>query len=238
MELEPITRVAVSDEVFARLADEILSARLSPGEPLPAERLLAEKFAVNRHAVREALKRLRQAGLIHIAQGGRTRVLDWRENAGLDILSGVAAAGVVPPLKVLLDITQMRLVVAADAARLCAVRADDERRALIVDLAQQYPQGGFEADERFWTAVIDGSQNVAYRLSLNTLLAGMHDVGETVFRALELDRELLDRQAHLDLASAIARGDADEARAVTTQMLGGVITALQEMTQSIEETTN
>ena len=95
MDVTPIARTAVSDEVLARIVDEILSGRLAPGDPLPAERELAERFGVNRHAIREALKGVRQAGLVHIAQGGKTRVLDWRESAGLDVLSAVAAAGVV-----------------------------------------------------------------------------------------------------------------------------------------------
>ena len=53
---------------------------------MPSERTLAEELGVNRHAVREALKRLQQAGLIRIAQGGATRVLDWRQSGGLEVL--------------------------------------------------------------------------------------------------------------------------------------------------------
>ncbi|WP_415675058.1 FadR/GntR family transcriptional regulator [Tsukamurella hominis] len=226
MDVTPIARTAVSDEVLARIVDEILSGRLAPGDPLPAERELAERFGVNRHAIREALKGVRQAGLVHIAQGGKTRVLDWRESAGLDVLSAVAAAGVVPPLRVLRDVTEMRRTIAADAARLCAERATAERKAAIVALAQGYPDGGYVADAAFWTAVIDGSGNLAYRLALNTLLAGMRGVGEQTFGALGLDGELLDRQAHLDLARHIADGDGDAAHRTTSDLLAGVVAAL------------
>ncbi|MFZ2239644.1 MAG: GntR family transcriptional regulator, partial [Gordonia amarae] len=64
MEIQPIERAAVSDEVLGRLVTEILSGRLAPGDPLPAERELALRFGVNRHAIREALKGVRQAGLV------------------------------------------------------------------------------------------------------------------------------------------------------------------------------
>ncbi|WP_248489116.1 FadR/GntR family transcriptional regulator [Tsukamurella sp. PLM1] len=226
MDITPIARTSVSDEVLARIVDEILSGRLAPGDALPGERDLAERFGVNRHAVREALKGVRQAGLVHIAQGGKTRVLNWRESAGLDVLSAVAAAGVVPPLLLLRDVTQMRRIVAADAARLCAERASDAQRTAVSELAQGYPDGGFAADTAFWTAVIDGAGNLAYRLALNTLLAGMRGVGEQVFRSLGLDGELLDRQAHLDLARHIADGDGDAAHDLTSALLGGIVATL------------
>lgn len=226
MDVTPITRTAVSDEVLARLVDEILSGRLAPGDALPAERELAERFGVNRHAVREALKGVRQAGLVHIAQGGKTRVLDWRRNAGLDVLSALAGTGAVPPLRLLRDVTEMRRSVAADAARLCAQRATDEQRRGIVELAAGYPDGGFDADVEFWSAVIDGSANLAYRLSLNTLVGGMRSVGEQVFGGLGLTDEQLDAAAHRELAQRIASGDADGAHDLTSELLGRLTAAL------------
>ena len=75
-----------SGEVHRRLREQILSGELAPGDPIPSERALSEELGVNRHAVREALKRLQQAGLVRISQGGATRVLDWRDSAGLEVL--------------------------------------------------------------------------------------------------------------------------------------------------------
>ena len=45
---------------------------------------------IERHLVREALGRLEQLGLVRIAQGGATRVLDFRRTAGLDLLAVLA----------------------------------------------------------------------------------------------------------------------------------------------------
>ena len=99
MDVNPIPRGStVSDAVFARFVEEILSGRWPAGEPVPSERELALAWQVNRHAVREALKRVQQAGLVRISHGGKTRVLDWRTHAGLDVLSGLVTAGVIPPL--------------------------------------------------------------------------------------------------------------------------------------------
>lgn len=49
MDLGPIGRASVSDEVLARLLDEIPSGRIEPGEAHPGEPELAERFRVNRH---------------------------------------------------------------------------------------------------------------------------------------------------------------------------------------------
>ncbi|MEA2125831.1 MAG: GntR family transcriptional regulator, transcriptional repressor for pyruvate dehydrogenase complex, partial [Solirubrobacteraceae bacterium] len=91
-------RRLVSEAVHEALLADVLAGRLAPGDALPGERALSEAFAVNRHAVREALKRLQQAGLVTVAQGGATRVSDWRRTAGLDLLTSLAAAGPGPEL--------------------------------------------------------------------------------------------------------------------------------------------
>lgn len=94
----PIRREAVSDQLYALLRDRILSGALPPDSPLTAERDLAADFGVNRHAVREAVKRLQQARLVEVSHGGRTVVLDWRRTAGLDLAVGIAEAGDPPTL--------------------------------------------------------------------------------------------------------------------------------------------
>src|SRR3954462_9385936 len=82
-----------SSAVHTRLREQIMSGELSPGDPIPSERTLSDELGVNRHAVREALKRLQQAGLVRIAQGGATRVLDWRTTAGLEVMLDLVEHG-------------------------------------------------------------------------------------------------------------------------------------------------
>lgn len=229
MDVAPINRTAVSDVVFGRLVDEILSGRLAPGEPLPSERDLAESFGVNRHAVREALKRVQQAGLVQIHQGGKTRALDWRTHGSLDVLSALAGSGAVPQLRLLRDIAEMRRAVASDAARLCALNGTDAQLATVTAAAATYPTDTTRvadvtsADLAFWTAVIDGSGNTAYRLALNTLVAGFTDIGWDVIAGLGLSAEYADSAAHERLADLIARRDGDAARELAEELLGRMV---------------
>src|SRR3546814_6582818 len=48
--------------------------------------LLSEMLGVSRNAVREAIKRLQQARLVEVKHGGTTTVLDYRIEAGADLL--------------------------------------------------------------------------------------------------------------------------------------------------------
>ncbi|HEX7322818.1 MAG TPA: GntR family transcriptional regulator [Mycobacterium sp.] len=233
MDIAPIPRAAVSDAVFARIATEILSGRLAVDEPLPSERELSLSFAVNRHAVREALKRLQQARLVRISHGGKTRVLNWRETAGLDVLSMLAASGSVPALQILGDIATMRRSVGADAARLCAQAASDEQLAAIAAAARAYPSSPpsgpdatFAADLAFWVAVIDGSGNLAYRLALNTLVAAFDDIGWQAIADLGAAAEFTDRDAHIALADRLAARDADGAHRLADELLGRIVATL------------
>jgi GntR family transcriptional regulator, transcriptional repressor for pyruvate dehydrogenase complex len=111
--------------------------------------------------------------------------------------------------------------VGADAARLCArrasavVRAELEARAEML-AAEQDLDGRNAIYERFWDLIVDGADNVAYRLALNTLVAGQ--------RVLEFDArlvaaELADAPAVRALAAAIAAGDADRAHARALDLL-------------------
>lgn len=70
------SRARVADIVFAHLARAILRGKIQPGETLPAERDLAERYDVSRVLVREAVHKLKELGLVRVKQGGQTTVLD------------------------------------------------------------------------------------------------------------------------------------------------------------------
>ena len=67
--------VSLVDRVAEVLSDEITSGRLSPGDRLPSEVQLVEQLGVSRTVVREAVSRLRNAGLVEPRQGSGVFVL-------------------------------------------------------------------------------------------------------------------------------------------------------------------
>lgn len=232
MPLAPVPRSGtISDAVFTQLVDEILSGRWPADGPAPSERDLASELEVNRHSVREALKRLQQAGLLEITHGGATRVLDWRTHAGLDMLASLVAANVVPVGKAFGDAAVMRRMLGADAARLCALRADEGQLAVIRAIADAYPEKADlatmrDVDLEFWTAVVDGSGNLTYRLGLNTLVRGIDDVSRELFNDVSAEM-FMDRAGHLALAAAIIARDAGTARDLAHKQLSQLVDLFQ-----------
>lgn len=202
---------SVSGRVYEHLRDAILAGAY--GDQLPSERSLSEELGASRHAVREALKRLQQSGLIRISHGGATRVRDWRRHGGLELLLGLDR--VPEGLEIERPIMEMRASVGADAARRCAARASAVVRAELEARAEMLAA---EADldarntlyEAFWDLVIDGADNLAYRLALNTLVTQQCVSLDAARVAAELD----DPAAIRALAAAIAAGD--EAGALTS----------------------
>ena len=208
----------VSGQIYSLLRGEILSGRYEPGEALPSERRLSEELETSRHGIREALKRLQQAGLVAISQGGATRVRDWRRHGGLQLL----LEGEVPEaLEAPRAAMEMRACIGADAARRCADRATAVLRAQIRARAEQLAAVE-DLDARnahyevLWDLIVEGADNIAYRLALTTLVERQQIAS---LNADAVARELEDTAAIKRLADAIARRDPDEARQAAAELL-------------------
>ena len=74
MQTERIIRRKLSDEVLERLLGLISGGSLKPGDTMPSERELMERFGVGRPAIREAMQSLANMGLVSISHGERARV--------------------------------------------------------------------------------------------------------------------------------------------------------------------
>lgn len=213
--LKPVQKQSVSDSVYDQIAGEILSGRMEPGAALPSERGLAEMLGVNRGAVREALKRLSEARLVVIQHGGATRVLDYREVGGLDLLGSLLLSDGVVDLEIARSVVELKSIVAPDAARLAARRGGPATADALDDLVECMRKAAGDVPVLqalaldFWKSAIRGSGNVAYRLLHNSL--------ERTYRHLmaPLAGVLADEVSDIDGYAAIARAvrDGDEAAA-------------------------
>src|SRR3954466_8678610 len=110
--------MAVAGRVFGRLSEEILSGSYEPGEKLPTQRTLAADLGVTMTALREALKRLEQLGLVEVRHGDAMRVTDWRARGGLDVIAHVLFASGGLDRAMLADVMEARRLMLAESARL------------------------------------------------------------------------------------------------------------------------
>jgi GntR family transcriptional regulator, transcriptional repressor for pyruvate dehydrogenase complex len=230
MALRAVQNLSLADQVFEQLGAEIMSGRLGPGASLPSERKLVETFEVNRHVVREALKRLQQIGLIKVSQGGGAKVLDFERDAGLDLLALLAEHASVreDAMRYWIAVHEMRAAIGTDIARLCALRASPELKAEILEIAQRMRELGdgpelFALELRFWDRLQAGAGNIAYRLAFNTLLRAISTPS-----IAELARELSIQEVkqsdyRVPIAEAIAAGSAELAETRMRQSLRGLV---------------
>jgi DNA-binding FadR family transcriptional regulator len=224
MALQTVDRQSLPDRVFEQLTAEIVSGAYPVGSAIPSERELSELLGVNRHVVREAVKRLEQVGLVKGTQGGRTTVLDYRLTAGLDVLVLLAehVRGVKPLLPLLVAALEMRAGIGTDLVRLCAERGAPALRAELPAMAERIREAGsgeqlLELDESFWRVVLDGAENIAYQLAFNSLIRTVHARVELSLPWLE---DELRRSGHRGpIAAAIAAGHPQAAELAAREAL-------------------
>src|SRR5690242_7356591 len=109
------------DEVSRQIARQIVAGTLPIGATLPAETELIARFGVSRMVIREALRRLEEAGMIVIRHGRRTVIAAEEEWNVLDrlVLTSYREEGLIGPL--LRDSLRVRQMlepaIAAEAAQ-------------------------------------------------------------------------------------------------------------------------
>jgi DNA-binding FadR family transcriptional regulator len=168
-------------------------------------------------------------------------VLDWRATGGLDLLAQLplAGPGEAPDPVLLRSILELRLSVGIDAARRCAERATAATLAALREALETQrlatPAQAPLVYAHLWDHVVDGADNIAYRLAYNSLLAGL-DPDSPQSRAL-FAGEACDLDAVAALVAAIAAGDPDAAAEVAESLLTRAI-ALAASIDHTEETTH
>lgn len=234
---EPIARKSLSEAVYERLRDGIVQGELGSGTKLPSERALAELLGVNRGAVREALKRLEQARLISIRQGGAARVLDFRATAGLDMLSELLFAGGEVDLGVARGVIEMRAHLGPEIARRCAERGGVEvAERLDATVAAMEATDDLERRQdrsvEFWTTLVEGSRNVAYQLAYNSLSASYERFRTLLVHVMSVELRSVD--AFRAVAAAVRAGDAEGAARRASELLALGERGLTDMLTEVE----
>lgn len=222
--LKPVEKQRVAEEIAEQLRSLILGGQYPPGSKLPPERELSKRLRVNRASLREALKKLEHLGLVRIRQGDGTRVQNFMETGGIELVQHLLPlAGAKPEL--IRDLLEFRRIFGREISRLAAARtpkSGSDGLGKLRELADRADKvtGAlelFEIDFDFYVAVAQLSGNQVMLLLINTvrdgvrgfmpLLANLAAPGETV------------RKHHRDLITAFERGDVAAAGRVADEYL-------------------
>jgi DNA-binding FadR family transcriptional regulator len=213
---------------------EITVGEISPGEMLPREVALAERFEVSRGVIRECIRGLEERGVIVVKHGRGATVTTPEHWDVLDpeVLSALLSAPGGDAL--VADALECQRLLEVQAAGLAAERArGDDVDALTRALERMAAQGArpgatgqrvLEADVEFHHAIVQASGNRA----LARMSAPLHRAlsAATRQRGGSIDVESHAAQ-HRGIVSAIAAGNAEAARTATADHLASTTQPLR-----------
>jgi GntR family transcriptional regulator, transcriptional repressor for pyruvate dehydrogenase complex len=118
VEIEPINRARIHEQVIKQLQNLMQGGKLQPGDRLPPERELAQRFGVSRVAIRQALSVLQAMGLVQSRVGDGTFAHNSAE------LTVTVLAAVIPgPQGTVGEQVELRRIIEPQVAELAALRA-------------------------------------------------------------------------------------------------------------------
>lgn len=122
MQIQPVQRVNISDQVYEQLKQQLISGVWKPGDKIPSENELVTLFNVSRVTVRQALSKLITLGLLETKLGEGTFVKE--------ITPGVYMKEMIPYIYLNKDsyreVLEFRLVIEVETAGIAAEKITDK----------------------------------------------------------------------------------------------------------------
>lgn len=161
------------EQVEKVLSNEIAEGVYKPGEPMPAERELMERFEVGRPSIREALFSLARRGLIEVGSGRRPRVLEPNFDNVIGEIDLIVRQVLNKPENIQ-HLMELRRILECALARKFAIEATDEQiEVLRGHLKNNHNTIGHL--EEFWKSDSDFHSAIA-RMNDNPVLPIIVDV--------------------------------------------------------------
>ncbi|GAA5016330.1 FadR/GntR family transcriptional regulator [Actinopolymorpha pittospori] len=206
---------SLADAVAGRLRELIHSGRWPPGFKLPTERQLIEQLEVSRSPLREALKMLESAGLIH-AHVGRGRFVQGQLSAQASL--SLVRTWLQAHRRDLEHLNQIRCAIEPAAVRLIPRAAlpslVEELRAGVEEAALACARGDAirmsRLDRDFHATICEAASNPPMVAMAVGLIEATMPFGQRVYAIPEAARNSL--ADHTAITNALAAGDLRLAR--------------------------
>jgi GntR family transcriptional repressor for pyruvate dehydrogenase complex len=220
MKSDRLTNVRLYEQLAERIRTQIVDGDLSAGDKLPNERDLAEQFGVSRTVVREALKTLKQEGLIEVRPGAGTFVV----NATGEVLTQTFGLMMsIGKEKSLAEIIEIREILEPEIAALAAHRATPEdvkamehAVALMNENLEDIHKYVHE-DHSFHLTLAEATKNIIIPRLIASIVDLLHELREKI--ALTDGARERGQEHHYDIINAIKAKDPEAARAAMRRHL-------------------
>jgi DNA-binding FadR family transcriptional regulator len=212
---DQIVRRKLSDQVFARLERMITSAELKPGDTMPSERELMQRFGVGRPAIREAMQNLANRGLVSISHGERARVLEVSARSILQQVDLTAKIMLAQSSDSLEHLKSSRIFFERGMAREAAEKANETDIAELQGILERQrqalgqPDAFIAADMAFHRRVAAITGNPIFAAISEAMLAWLKTYHTEML--IWSGKENLTLSEHQEILGRIAAHDADGA---------------------------
>ncbi len=209
----PVQTERLYQRIVEQIEGRILEGNLKVGDQLPSERELAEQFAVSRIAVREAVKALREKGLVEIRPGRGTFITNGTQGVVRRSLDMLMKFGTEDGSSGLVEV---REILEPEIAALAATRIADEQitamqeAVRIMDTALNDVEVFVEADLGFHLALAQATQNPIIPILMDSIIDLLREQRK---RIALVDGGLRRGQYHhKKILAAVIRRDPEAAR--------------------------
>lgn len=211
------------EQIVQQIEESIVKGVLKPGDQLPAERELAQRFGVSRTAVREAVKALREKGLVEAYSGRGTFITDGTTQAVRQSLDLMVKIGQPEGST---HLAEVRAILEPEIAALAASRIQEPelvtmREAVaVMDKAGHDPDAYIEADLDFHLALAEGAGNPLILSLLDSIVGLLREQRLRIFKVPGGPER--GQVHHKKILDAVERHDSEKARDAMRAHLGQV----------------
>ena len=149
------------DKIIQQIRQLIASGQLKPGDKLPSERMLSERFCIGRTSVRDAVRKLEFYGILKTLPQSGTVVA----GLGRVALNGLITDVLKLEKRDFRSLVEARVLLETNAAELAAERRTEDDILTISNALEEYKRAlqenrpALEEDLLFHLKIADASQN-------------------------------------------------------------------------------
>jgi GntR family transcriptional regulator, transcriptional repressor for pyruvate dehydrogenase complex len=172
------------EQIVRQVEEAIVQRQLKPGDQLPPERDMAQRFGVSRTAVREAVKALREKGLVEAYTGRGTFVTNGTSQVirnSLDLLSKINHQ------QGSLHLAELRSILEPEIAALAATRIDQPLLATMQEACATMDRNlhdrvaYIEADLDFHLALAEAAGNPLILALIDSIVVLLREQRSRIF---------------------------------------------------------
>lgn len=200
-------------KIISKIRDLINYKNLEPGDKLPSERTLSEKFEVSRSVIRESIQKLEFYGLLRsIPQSGT-----FVANIGVIAMNGMIEDILRLDEPEFKSLVETRILLELKTARLAALRRTEEDLKSLKETLDAYiervlnGEDAVQEDLLFHLAIAKASKNSTMNTFMLIITPGIITNFEK-YHVCDKNQAVLGIEEHKDIYEAIKNQDASLAR--------------------------